>query len=259
MCSTGHESNVIEIFSYLNRFLDDSEDEPIRIIRGTAGPIDRGNYDEYDHDQPSFRTPTKPIGKPKKSPKDKPMNERDRRIRMKEEAIQLKMESARLLRETNVKLPRNENVLTLDEIQEEEIKKEEEKKTPEFKLKKRERLLKLVNNQQPTLGKGFIEMNPSLKKLQDKVNEHTKPVKRKETKIIKTLEHVRNEQGEIIDVKEVIIERPKTEHEVKTAILYIVILAHLETAFCSYRQRSKISESEKTITGYTSRKTSRTI
>ena len=43
-----------------------------------------------------------------------------------------------------------------------------------------------------TFNKGFIEMNPSSKKLQDKVTEHTKPIKRKETKIIKTVEHIRD-------------------------------------------------------------------
>ena len=57
-------------------------------------------------------------------------------------------------------------------------------------------------------------MNPSLKKLQDKLIKHTAPSKRSPKTKLKITETVKDENGEIIDVKEVEIEQPVKE-EVK--------------------------------------------
>jgi len=54
-------------------------------------------------------------------------------------------------------------------------------------------------------------MNPSLKKLQDKLIKHTAPSKRSPKKKLKITETVKDENGEIIDVKEIEIEQPVKE------------------------------------------------
>ena len=59
-------------------------------------------------------------------------------------------------------------------------------------------------------------MNPSLKKLQDKLIKHTAPSKRSPKKKLKITETVKDENGEIIDVKEIEIEQPVKE-EVKNS------------------------------------------
>ena len=81
------------------------------------------------------------------------MNSRDLRIAQRDAFFEAKAESARLLRETAIKLPRHEKVLTLDDIATEEAEIEKRKKLPEAKQRKRDKLLMLVGNKQPKMGK----------------------------------------------------------------------------------------------------------
>ena len=71
---------------------------------------------------------------------------------------------------------------------------------------RRAQILELAAKTKPTLGSGYLELNPKLSKLQEKVVRHTakriSPTKKK-TKII---ELIKDAEGEIVDVKETKIE-----------------------------------------------------
>ena len=54
-------------------------------------------------------------------------------------------------------------------------------------------------------------MNPSLKKLQDQIIKHTASSKRSPKKKLKITEAIKDENGEIIDVKEIEIEQTVKE------------------------------------------------
>ena len=66
-------------------------------------------------------------------------------------------------------------------------------------------------------------MNPSLKKLQDKLIKHTAPSKRSPKKKLKITETVKDENGEIIDVKEIEIEQPVKEEVIFKFKVYCLI------------------------------------
>ena len=61
---------------------------------------------------------------------------------------------------------------------------------------------------------GYLELNPDLKQLKDKVAAHTKMDVSPTTKKIKTVETIKDENGEIIDIKETIIEQKIEKDEV---------------------------------------------
>lgn len=187
---------------------DKSDDEePVRIIRGAAPPtVQAGDYEAESYN-------TQSGSKPKVSPTGKKLNSRDIRQQKQSEYFEAKAESARLRRETDVQLPRHEKVLTLDDLKEETADEEEVQHRARARQRKREKLLKLVGNKAPTMGQGFLDMNPSLKKLQDQMIAHTTPVKRSPTKKVKITQAIKDEKGEIIDVKEIEIEQKVKEEK----------------------------------------------
>ena len=75
-------------------------------------------------------------------------------------------------------------------------------------------------------------MNPSLKKLQDKLIKHTAPSKRSPKKKLKITETVKDENGEIIDVKEIEIEQPVKEEVIFFKILDPTI--YFRNLFCPF-------------------------
>ena len=155
-----------------------------------------------------------PSGSNRLSP-HKPTNKRDERLAHKTAFFEAKAESARLLRETKVRLPRHQKALTLDDIAQEEAAVEKAKQLPEAKQKKKDKLLMLINNKQPKMGTGYLELNPDLKQLQDKVAGHlTRSSSKSPTKKIKTIETIKDENGEVIDIKETIIEQKIEKDEV---------------------------------------------
>lgn len=96
----------------------DSDDEPVRIFRNPGAaplPVVQGSDDEM---MDSSAAPSQIVSKPgSKKPKQRPKEEeesfRDRQIRMREEHEDAKAEQARLLRETEIKLPRHQKVFSL--------------------------------------------------------------------------------------------------------------------------------------------------
>ena len=80
-------------------------------------------------------------------------------------------------------------------------------------------------------------MNPSLKKLQDKLIKHTAPSKRSPKKKLKITETVKDENGEIIDVKEIEIEQPVKEEVILYKILDPTI--YFRNLFLSIRAKNQ--------------------
>ena len=97
----------------------DSDDEPVRIFRNPNAapqPVVQGSDDEMmdSSSAPSVRTSKPGSKKPKQRPKEQEEESfRDRQIRMREEHEDAKAEQARLLRETEIKLPRHQKVFSL--------------------------------------------------------------------------------------------------------------------------------------------------
>lgn len=64
------------------------------------------------------------------------------------------------------------------------------------------------------MGAGYLELNPDLKQLQDKVSLHLKKTSSKSpTKTIKSVETIKDENGEIVDIKETLIEQKIDDEE----------------------------------------------
>ena len=153
-----------------------------------------------------------------KKPKEKAQKElsyRDKQLQMKEEYFQAKAESARLLRDTEIQLPRHEKVLNLDDLG--GVGSEIKAKAPPVNEKvaaRRARIKALAAQSTPKFGAGFLAENPNLAKLQKRavanIPKKISPSKKK----IKTFEHIKNDVGEIVDVKETVIDCPVPKEEV---------------------------------------------
>lgn len=83
-------------------------------------------------------------------------------------------------------------------------------------------------------------MNPSLKKLQDKLIKHTAPSKRSPKKKLKITETVKDENGEIIDVKEIEIEQPVKEEVIFEFKVYCPISDFIADTFTENQLTLKI-------------------
>lgn len=193
----------------------DSDDEPLRIFRGPGPrevPNEGGNDGGPDDERMGTHAPgVGQVGKkPKKTKKEEQESFRDQQIRMRDEHESAKAEQARLLRETTVKLPRHEKVFSLDFIETNNSRKQtsttadkqpQNQKTAE----RRARILALAAKNEPKFGQGYLDLNPGLLNLQQKMVKHTTKKKSPTKTATKIMEAVKNDIGEIIEIKEKII------------------------------------------------------
>ncbi|CBY38095.1 unnamed protein product [Oikopleura dioica] len=208
----------------------DSDDEPVRIFRGSAPLPVQENSDDEMMDSSSTPNVSKPGSKkPRSRPQEEEESFRDRQIRMREEHEDAKAEQARLLRETEIKLPRHQKVFSLDLMSPPKSSKPKSALTsnsttstaennssstnpdPQSDKKariaaKKARIAALASAKAPTPGQGFLQLNPKMSDLQQKMVKHLRKKKSPTKMCTKITEAVKNDVGEIVEIKEKIIQ-----------------------------------------------------